>query len=317
MINITQGHWRKGAISFAAVTGLLASGWTTQAIAQDDDGLEEIVVTGSYIKRSQSDMASPVEIIDSKQLADIGASTLPDMINTLTINSGAQIYANHLDQGRNAGTTNINLRGLGEASTLVLLNGSRTTLTPAVNSSGDQYVNLSTLIPMIAVERVEILKDGASALYGSDAVAGVANFITRDTFEGLEFKAELSSNEHGGDETHFGAIVGGKHERGHFMAAFEYMTADPVTNAERFDEFEPTMNSITGYGAPAVNIADFGLDIRLPDPDCDLATTAFVDRQQFFDPNSNVCRMTYGYFGNIISEEERLQGYASASYEIT
>jgi len=317
MINITQGHWRKGAISFAAVTGLLASGWTTQAVAQDDDGLEEIVVTGSYIKRSQSDMASPVEIIDSKQLADIGASTLPDMINTLTINSGAQIYANHLDQGRNAGTTNINLRGLGEASTLVLLNGSRTTLTPAVNSSGDQYVNLSTLIPMIAVERVEILKDGASALYGSDAVAGVANFITRDTFEGLEFKAELSSNEHGGDETHFGVIVGGKHERGHFMAAFEYMTADPVTNAERFDEFEPTMNSITGYGAPAVNIADFGLDIRLPDPDCDLATAAFVDRQQFFDPNSNVCRMTYGYFGNIISEEERLQGYASASYEIT
>ncbi len=317
MIIITQRHWRKGAISFAVVTGLLASSWTTQAIAQDDDGLEEIIVTGSYIKRSQSDMASPVLIIGSSELADIGASTLPDMINTLTINSGAQIYANHLDQGRNAGTTNVNLRGLGEASTLVLLNSTRATLTPAVNRSGDQYVNLSTLVPMIAVERVEILKDGASALYGSDAVAGVVNFITRDTFEGLQFKAELANNEYGGDETHFGVIIGGKHERGNFMAAFEYMTSDPVTNAERFSDFEPTMNSITGYGAPAVNIADFGLDIRMPDPDCDAATAAYVDRQVFFDPNSNVCRMTYGYFGNVISEEERLQGYVSASYEIT
>jgi len=317
MINITQRHWQKGAISFAVVTGLLASSWTTEAIAQDGDGLDEIVVTGSHIRRDQSQMASPVEIIDSSELANIGASTVPDMINTLTINSGAQIYANNLDQGRNAGTTNINLRGLGESSTLVLLNGTRSTLTPAVNSAGDQYVNLSTLVPMIALERVEILTDGASALYGSDAVAGVANFITRDTFEGLEFKVELASNEHGGDETHFGVIVGGKHDRGNFMAAFEYMTADPVTNAQRFSDFEPTMNSVTGYGAPAVNIADFGLDIRMPDPDCDTATSAYVDRQVFFDPNSNVCRMTYGYFGNVVSEEERIQGFVSASYEIT
>lgn len=309
----------RSGIFVSTVAGIFALTAAPLALAQDaaNDDVEEIVVTGSYIKRSQSDMPSPIEIFDSDRLADIGASTLPDFINSLTINSGAQIYANHLDQGRNAGTTNINLRGLGEASTLVLLNGTRSTLTPAVNGSGDQYVNLSTLVPMIAVERVEILKDGASALYGSDAVAGVANFITRDTFEGLEFKAEMSNNEYGGDETHFGIIVGGKHDRGNFMAAFEYMTADPVTNAERFSDFEPSMNSITGYGAPAVNIADFGLDIRMPDPDCGASTAAYVEGQVFFDPNSNVCRMTYGYFGNVISEEERLQGYISASYEIS
>ena len=125
----------KSGIFLSTFATLLAVAGMPLAVAQDadDEEIENIIVTGSYIKRAQSDMASPIQIIDSDMIADIGARTLPDLINTLTINTGAQIYANHLDQGRNAGTTNINLRGLGESSTLVLLNSTRNTLTPAVN----------------------------------------------------------------------------------------------------------------------------------------------------------------------------------------
>ncbi len=205
----TLPSFRSG-IFLSVVAGIFAVAGMPQAIAQDAAGeeLEEIIVTGSFIKRTQSELGSPIQIIDSETLANIGITSLPDIVNTLTINTGAQIYTQNLDQARSAGTTNINLRGLGEASTLVLLNGTRNTLTPAVNGSGDQYVDLSVLLPMIAVERVEILKDGASSLYGADAVAGVVNFITRDDFEGFEIKIETQDNEHGGDQLDVGLIVG-------------------------------------------------------------------------------------------------------------
>ena len=122
----TLPNFRSGIfLSFFA--GLFVVAGIPLANAQDaaDEELEEIIVTGSFIKRSQANLASPIQIIDSETMAEIGASSLPDLVNTLTINTGAQIYANNLEQGRNAGTTNINLRGLGEASTLVLLNGTR------------------------------------------------------------------------------------------------------------------------------------------------------------------------------------------------
>jgi len=301
----------------AAIAGIFAVTGAPLALAQDaaNEDLEEIIVTGSYIARSQSNIASPIEIVDAEKLGAIGASSLPDLVNSLTINSGAQIYANHLDQGRSAGTTNINLRGLGEASTLVLLNGTRHTMTPAVNVAGDQFVNLSNLVPMIAVQRVEVLKDGASATYGSDAVAGVVNFITRDKFEGLEFKIEQSNNEFGGDQFNFGLIVGGEHERGNFMAAFEYMTVNPVTNAERSDDYSATRNSITAFGNPS-NVISFGDDIVLPDPACGRAA-AEAGVPSFVAFPAYLCRLQYGYYGNVISEEQRVQAYASGSYAVT
>jgi outer membrane receptor protein involved in Fe transport len=303
-------NFRSGIVlSFFAV--MLAVAGTPLASAQDaaDEEIENIIVTGSHIKRDQSDMPSPIQIIDSETLANIGANSLPDLVNTLTINTGAQIYVQNLDQGRSAGTTNINLRGLGEAATLVLLNGTRNTLTPAINSNGDQFTNLSVLVPMIAIERVEILKDGASALYGSDAVAGVVNFITRDTFEGFEIKAETQNNEHGGDQLSFGLIVGGRHERGNFMVAFEYLEIDPVENAVLFDTYSDSMTSFSGFSNPS-NV--FGGGVRYVDPECDN-----VGAQEPMIFNAFLCRIIFGYYGHVIAEEQRMQAYGSATYEFT
>ena len=128
-----------------------------------------------------------IATVGREDMTNMGATSLADIVNNLTENNGAQIYSDSFEQARSAGTANINLRGLGVTSTLVLLNGRRQTLTPAVTENGDQFVDLNTLVPLIAVERVEILKDGASALYGSDAVAGVVNFITRSGFTGFEY----------------------------------------------------------------------------------------------------------------------------------
>lgn len=279
----------------------------------DESVIEEVIVTGSHIKRRlQEDSASPILILGSEEFAQQGIDAIDKLVNTLTINTGAQVYANNLEQGRNAGTTNFNLRGLGQASTLVLLNGIRHTLTPAVNKDGDQYVNLSTLIPMIAVDRVEILKDGASALYGSDAVAGVVNFITRDDFEGLEVNLTATTNALGADERGFGIIIGGAHSRGNFMAAFEYHEVDPVTNLEVNDKYNDTRNSVTGFGMPST-IVSFGDDVILADPMCD-AVGATLPPGQVFE--AFLCRLTFGQFGNVVSEEQRIQGYFSADYEL-
>jgi outer membrane receptor for ferrienterochelin and colicin len=232
-------------IAVFGVSGILQA---QEQSADEEDVLEEVVVTGSYIARSsQAEMASPVQVLTAEDLRNIGMNTIDELVNTLTVNTGAQIYANNLEQGRNAGSTNVNLRGLGEASTLVLLNSTRTTWTPAVNLQGDQYVNLSTLIPMVAIGRVEVLKDGASALYGSDAVAGVVNFITRDTFEGMEINFEAGDYTQGSSTQYdFSTIFGAAHEHGNFMMAFSYMQIGATDNAERWDDYKETQNSITG-----------------------------------------------------------------------
>ena len=198
---------------------ILAATLSTNAIAQDaaenENELEEVIVTGSFINRkNQADQSSPISVIGSEDLANVGATSLYDVIPTLTINQGAQIYSDSTEQARSAGATNINLRGLGVTSTLVLVNSRRQTLTPAVTEDGDQFVDLSTLLPAIAIERVEVLKDGASSLYGSDAVAGVVNFITRSDFEGAELQAMYQDNEHGYDETSIGAIFGAGNDDG-------------------------------------------------------------------------------------------------------
>jgi iron complex outermembrane receptor protein len=257
-------------------------------------------------------MASPVQVLSRKDLLNIGMTTIDDVVNTLTVNTGAQIYANNLEQGRNAGSTNVNLRGLGEASTLVLLNGTRNTWTPAVNLQGDQYVNLSTLVPMVAVGRMEVLKDGASAIYGSDAVAGVVNFITRDTFEGFEFNVEaLDYTEGSSKQYDFSAIIGGAHEHGNLMAAFSYMQVGATDNAERWDDYKPTQNSITGFGYPS-NI--FNGPVRYVDPSCESGTQDLPPGLVF---EAFLCRLRFGYYGSVISEEQRIQGYASGNYEIS
>src|SRR5690606_6482540 len=136
--------------------------------------------------------------------------------------------------GGNTPTATINLRGLGPRATLVLLNGGRQT-----SDGGFGYVDINNLAPSIMVERVELVTDGASALYGSDAVAGVANFITRNNFEGFEIRTEfqkIQDVQGNKPDVNLSMIMGGGSDTTHVVAGFDYATTEVLLVEDRYND---------------------------------------------------------------------------------
>jgi iron complex outermembrane receptor protein len=164
-----------------------------------DDGSSEVVVTGSRIRRDPNNSPLPLQIITTQELAREGISNPEQLISYLSTNgNGSDNLASNSDvvSGAQRGTNGLssaNLRGQGSASTLVLLNGRRVAAHGLQGSAVD--VNQ---IPFAAIERVEVLKDGASAIYGTDAIGGVINFITRKDYQGLGVQGFADVTEAGG-----------------------------------------------------------------------------------------------------------------------
>lgn len=174
---------------------VMAASASQQVVAQQDDGIEEVLVTGSFIRGSALDAPSPVQVIDRANIEAQGAAMVWDVIKNLEINSGsitnAQVAGeNGGEYSQLEGTANVNLRNLGENSTLTLINGKRMAPAGATTRSGGEFVDLNS-IPLVMTERVEVLTDGGSALYGADAVAGVVNIIMRNDFVGLELYGDV------------------------------------------------------------------------------------------------------------------------------
>ena len=196
------------AVKLAATANVAFAGMvggSQLAIAQDDvvEELEEIITTGSRIPRKELTGPSPVSIYDRLNIEQSGATSIGQMLREIpSVAGGAQ--STSINNG-GGGSQNISLRGLGSARTLVLINGRR-----APDSSGGNsgIVDLNT-IPVAMVERIEVLKDGASAIYGSDAIAGVVNVILRQDFEGVEISAQTGqSAESDGEKNEFSLTVG-------------------------------------------------------------------------------------------------------------
>jgi len=213
--------------------------WAGTAHAQEAP-LEEIIVTGSLIKGSAADAPSPVQTISREDLVQSGVSDVSEFIRNLEIASGSDTAPQ--DGGRfngssGSGLANINLRGVGPTATLVLLDGKRLPFAGQKLGDGDRFVDINT-IPITMLERVEVLKDGGSAIYGSDAIAGVVNFITRDEFEGFEFTAKHQETDAGGQtDTTLGALFGwtSGNEKTHFVIGGEYFDRDELRESERPD----------------------------------------------------------------------------------
>jgi iron complex outermembrane receptor protein len=171
---------------------------------------QRIEITGSSIRRIQAEGALPLQVITRVELQRQGIVSAEQLINTLTFNSnGLDNLASNSDvvsgQARgNNGSSSANLRNQGANATLILLNGRRV----AAHGLNGGVVDLNQ-IPMAAVERVEILKDGASSTYGTDAVGGVINFILRSNFTGLRAAATVDVTEQGGGNIYRGSLVGG------------------------------------------------------------------------------------------------------------
>jgi iron complex outermembrane receptor protein len=204
-------------------------------VAAQQPGVEEVIVTGTYIRRpSQFDSPSPLVSVTADDLAATGANEVGRVLEDLTINTGSQNNPDAFTQNLTTGTSNVNLRGLGVSSTLVLINGRRQTQGAATTDRGENFVDTSSLPPAIAYERIEILKDGATALYGSEAVAGVVNFITRSTFEGFDLELALQGNDnHPQQDIELSGLWGGGGDSTHVLVAFSHLDREPLTTHER------------------------------------------------------------------------------------
>lgn len=182
------------------VLGILASTGSSAYAQEAAVRGEKIEVTGSHIRRIEAETALPVSIITREEIRRSGVNSIAEMIDRIPANAGGYNLSTGLGDGSTPGLSAASLRGLGPNSTLVLLNGRRLA-NFAFNGTARSTVNLDQ-IPLAAVERVEVLKDGASAIYGTDAIAGVINVILRRDYAGAEATAYGSSTQDGGGQTH-------------------------------------------------------------------------------------------------------------------
>ncbi len=228
-----MNRYRLTAIAVATAVGSPIGAALAQAPAAGP--VEEVVVTGTFIRRqSQFDSPSPLLTVTRDAIDATGASDIGEVIEDLTINTGSQNNPDAFTQNFSTGTSNVNLRGLGVSSTLVLINGRRQTQSAVTTDRGDNFVDTASLPPMIAFDRIEVLKDGATSLYGSEAVAGVVNFLTRDNFEGFDFDLGLQTIDgYPSDELSLSGLWGGGSDSTHVLAAFSYLDREPLTTNDR------------------------------------------------------------------------------------
>ena len=177
------------------------------ALAQSATTLERVEITGSNIRRINSETASPVLALTREDIAKSGRSSVAELLQTLSVDNQGSVPKN-FGAGFASGASGISLRGLGAASTLVLLNGRR--IAPfGLADDGQKVFSDLNLIPLEAVERIEILKDGGSAIYGSDAIAGVVNVILRKDYKGLAVNASYGTTQYGNGQERRASITGG------------------------------------------------------------------------------------------------------------
>lgn len=194
--------------SLAYLIGVAASAASLPSLAIDANAeVERIQVTGSHIRRTHNEDATPLQIISAEEIERSGKITLTDVLRDLTVNTGNS-YDEQFTSSFSAGSASIGLRGLSPKNTLLLVNGQRVSNYGFALATQDTFVDLNAL-PISAVARIEILKDGASAVYGSDAIAGVVNIILRNDYEGIRLSASVGGATEGGLQEYSAGLLAG------------------------------------------------------------------------------------------------------------
>ena len=216
--------------------GVAGAAFAQQAAPQTNNQrqpqtLQTIVVTGSHIRRVDLETSNPVVAVTAQQIQATGKLTVGDVIQNLPVMSGS-VTNGSVNNGGGAGQSLVGLRGLGPGRTLVLVDGQRVAAF-AGSVSGGTGVDLNT-IPAAAVERIEVLTDGASAVYGSDAIGGVINIILKSNYQGAQFSANYGISDHD-DGARQGAsfVFGQTSDKGSILAGVDYNKFDPVEQSQR------------------------------------------------------------------------------------
>ncbi|WNZ57192.1 TonB-dependent receptor [Microbulbifer sp. MKSA007] len=316
----------KGALGLTAAAIMVPA---MPAFAQDDATLvEEVVVTGSRIKRTNFDEAAQVVSMDRADIEAGGSLMIADTLRNTPLNSLGSFSERSGSSAQSNAT--VDLRGLGDQRTMVMLNGRRL---PGSPNLGAATVNLN-MIPMAAVERIDILADGASAVYGSDAVAGVVNMVMRENFDGLEFSVRRGDrSEDDGSEESFSFITGISGDRGNITFAAEFDRRDPIFDGDR-DYTAPWIQDQNGDGAIDTYIdtdgySYYGRTMLLSDSttgyesyratnSCD-SDSVFQEQGSsvFGDTDGTLCAYPYGNISANKAELKRVNTYMTANYEIS
>ena len=234
---------------------------------------QRVEVTGSNIRRVQSETASPVTTLTREDLDRSGKSNVAELLQTLSIDNQGSVPATFGNGFAGGGGTALSLRGLGAGATLVLINGRRVAAFPLADDGTKVFTDLN-IIPIEAVERIEILKDGGSAVYGSDAIAGVVNVILRKDFTGIIAKAQIGQSlKYGDGRDTQASLMGGfgniDIDGYNFLADFEYRKKEPIFDSNRSDRarigktdlrsdgfssanFDTTAGGVAAYGTGAI-----------------------------------------------------------------
>ncbi|WP_394175570.1 TonB-dependent receptor plug domain-containing protein [Thalassotalea litorea] len=228
--------------STVSALSVTAANAEAQQDAQQALDVERIEITGSRINRTDMETASPVAVIGAEQIAKSGFTSVQEILNVQPTAAGMSLGAT--SNNGSGGSATVNLRGMGAQRTLVLLNGRRMV---ASGTGADSSVDLNT-IPVSMIKSIEILKDGASAVYGSDAIAGVVNIITKKEFDETEIKVEASQTDKGdGTSSGFSALTGLELAGGNLVLGAQYSNRGKIIQSDR-DFVSPGQSSFIPEG---------------------------------------------------------------------
>ncbi len=232
------------AVLQVVASGALCTLTAQAAFAQTVTAAEpqRVVVTGSLISRTDKETASPIQVLTAEDLAKTGYTSVAEVLSNLASNGQGTLGSGFAGAFANGGS-GVSLRGLTVGLTLVLIDGHRMAPYPLSDDAQRSFVDVSS-IPFDAVERIEVLKDGASSVYGSDAIAGVVNVILKKSFKGTSLKAEAGGSEHGGGASKKVSVThgfGNLAEDGYnIFASVEYKHSKPIMVSQRDDQYWAT-----------------------------------------------------------------------------
>lgn len=275
--------------------------------------LETVVVTGSRIRRVDLETSNPVLTIDRAQIQASGKQTVGDLVQQLPGIAGQATNPN-VNNGGGDGASTVSLRGLGSVRTLILVNGRRV-LNNDINT-----------IPASMVDRIEVLKDGASATYGSDAIGGVVNFILRSDFQGAQATVNYGQSDHNdGEQRGYSATFGTSSDRGNVVAGIDYNKMDGVSSANRdWSKFATYLYSGSVFNSGSsrnpngrafmspANKALYGSTVTLAHPVAGKTTTS--DYRPY---DGRTDAYNYAAHNLITTPQERTNVFALANYNIT
>ncbi|MDQ3617579.1 MAG: TonB-dependent receptor [Pseudomonadota bacterium] len=270
-----------GLLSMISLPALAQTQTQTQNPDRSVTELDRIQVTGSRIQRTEIEGPLPVTVISREDIELSGDLTVADVLRSSNFNSFGSFDAASGFAGGAQGGSIVSLRGLGSQRSLVLVDGRRIAASPAFAGAAQ---NLNA-IPIAAVERIEVLRDGASAIYGADAIGGVINVIMRKDFEGLQVSGTFTAPSNPGGTERSGAIVGGvSSDRGNMVFTLDHASRDIIFYRDRdylFNNAAPSLLGFPGSFQPVNPVTRQPTGPFQPDPRC---PAAFDTDPQF--PNS-------------------------------